>query len=426
MRRLGLKTNPESRRFEHVEDAVAWHHEMAARRDGLPYEIDGCVFKVDRFADQEVLGVRSANPRWAVAYKFAPRRRTSRIKRIAAQVGRTGAVTPVAVLEPVEIGGVTVTNVSLHNQDEVDRKDIRVGDTVLVERAGDVIPHVVRVVENERPEGTEPYRLPEECPACGSPVVKPEGEAISRCTNASCPAQIKEGIKHFGAKGALDIDGLGDKLVDQLVEKGLVSDFADLFDLEADGLASLERMGETSARNLVEAIEASKSVSLPRLIHGLGIRLVGRATAEDLAAAFGSLEALAEADEERLAAVDGVGPAVAEAVAEWFANPANQALVKELRDHGIDPKQETAPAEAEGGRLDGMTVVITGELESMTRDEAKDTVRAEGGKPTSSVSAKTDLLVVGAKPGAGKTRAAEKHGTRTVDEQGFLELLGRA
>jgi len=379
---------------------------------------------VNRLADHERLGVRAANPRWAVAYKFAPRQATTRIVEINAQVGRTGAVTPVAVLEPVQIGGVTVTHVSLHNQDEIERKDIRVGDAVVVERAGDVIPHVVEVLAQKRKAGAKPYRLPSKCPVCGAVVVKPEGEAVSRCTNNSCPAQLKESLKHWGGKQAVDIDGLGDKVVDQLVDRGLVRDVAGLYDLKVPQVAELERMAEKSATNLVEAIKDSRQAALPRVMHGLGIRHVGRALAETLAANFGSLDALAAADGERLLDVPDVGPEVAGSVAAWFGAKENRTLLARLKSHGIDP--QTAATAATGGRLAGKTVVVTGELASMSREEAQERVRAEGGKPTGSVSKATDYLVVGASPGATKMRAAEKHGTAILDEQAFLRLLDRA
>ena len=423
MRALGLKTCPQSQLLAGAADAISWHHDLERRRDDLAYEIDGCVFKVNRLADHERLGVRAANPRWAVAYKFAARKVSTRILEINPQVGRTGAVTPVAVLEAVQIGGVTVTHVSLHNQDEVDRKDIRVGDTVLVERAGDVIPHVVQVLVEKRPPGARRYRLPARCPVCGEAVVKPEGEAVSRCTNNSCPAQVKESLKHWGSKQALAIDGLGDKLLDQLVDTGLVSDVAGLYDLAEEQAADLERMAEKSASNLVAAIARSREAALPKVIHGLGIRHVGRATADTLAGEFGSLDALAAADSDRLLAVPDVGPEVAASILQWFANPKNRALIQALRRHGIDPQMARAPAA--GGRLAGKTVVVTGALESMSRQEAEDLVRREGGKPTASVSGRTDYLVVGADPGATKTRAAQKHGTVVLDEKGFLRLIGR-
>jgi len=424
LRDLGLKTCPDATRVADADEAIRWHHGLESRRDGLPYEIDGCVFKVDRLADHERLGVRAANPRWAIAYKFEPRQATTTIMAIEPQVGRTGAVTPVARLEAVRIGGVTVTNVSLHNQDEIDRKDIRVGDTVVIERAGDVIPHVVRVMTEKRPRDAAPYHLPGTCPVCGGEVVKPEGEAITRCTNVSCPAQVKETIQHWGSKQALDIDGLGDKLVGQLVDKGLVKDVADLYDLQAAHVAGLERMAEKSARNLIASLAASReTATLPRVIYGLGIRHVGRATAETLAAAFRSLGAVANANGDALLAVQDVGPEVAASIGDWFANERNQALLAKLCGHGIDPRM--APPVG-GGRLDGLTFVITGQLDAMARDEAKQRVRQEGGKVVAGVSSNTDYLVVGVKPGASKTRAAEKHGTRTLDERAFLKMLGMA
>jgi DNA ligase (NAD+) len=429
MKSLGLKTCPESRRLASVEEAVAWHHELEKRRDSLPYEIDGCVFKVDRMDHQRRLGVRTANPRWAVAYKFTPRQKNTRVVSIDASVGRTGAITPVATLEPVEIGGVTVTHVSLHNQDEVERKDIRVGDTVLIERAGDVIPHVEKnISQQERQEGKhaggeKPYRLPEKCPVCGGPVEKPEGEAIARCTSNSCPAQLKESLKHWGSKHAADIDGLGDKIADQLVDRGLVHDVAELYDLKAEQVADLERMGEKSAANLVGQLAESRGAALPRVILGLGIRHVGRATADALADQFGSLEAMAAASVDDLMAVPDVGTEVATAIAEWFGNEKNRRLIEKLRHHGIDPRLEKKPA-ATGGRMAGKSVVVTGELESMSREEAEELVRKEGGKPTSSVSKKTDYLVVGASPGGTKMRAAEKHGTPILTEEEFLKLVG--
>ena len=423
MRGLGLKMCAQSQLLAGAEDAIPWHHDLEARRDDLPYEIDGCVFKVNRLADHERLGVRAANPRWAVAYKFAARQETTRIVEIRPQVGRTGAVTPVAVLEAVEISGVTVTHVSLHNQDEIDRKDIRVGDTVLVERAGDVIPHVVQVITEKRRKGTRRYRLPRKCPVCGGEVVKPQGEAVSRCTNNSCPAQVKESIKHWGGKQALAIDGLGDKLVDQLVDTGLVRDVAGLYDLTVESVAALDRLAEKSASNLVEAVAGSKEASLARVIHGLGIRHVGRALAGALAAHFGSLHALAAADSERLLTVPDVGPQVAASIVQWFASEENRDLLARLRSHGIDPKMMQAPAA--GDRMDGKTVVITGELQAMSRNQAEELVRREGGVATGSVSSKTDYLVVGANPGATKTRAAEKHGTEILDEQAFLKRVGK-
>lgn len=421
MENLGLKINPAVQRFDGVDEAAKWYQQMAEQRDDLPYEIDGCVFKVNNLVDQKKLGTRASNPRWAIAWKFPPRQETTKIKDIKASVGRTGKLTPVATLEPVHIGGVKITHVSLHNQDEIDRKDIRIGDHVFVERAGDVIPHVVRVVKDKRNGNEKKYHLPEECPVCGGEVVRPEGEADYRCTNASCPAQLKQRIIHLGSQQSLDIDGLGEKIVDQLVDKHLVKDIADIFDLTVDDLINLERMGKKNAQNLVDAIQKSKEkVTLPRLIFGLGIPHVGRALASDLALAFGSLDNLAQADQDDLMAVEGMGRTIASAIVHWFDNEKNQKLIKKLKEHGLDPQ-----AERRGKRLEGKTLVLTGSLESMTRDEAQEAIRQQGGKATSSVSGNTDYLVAGSDPGQTKMQDAQEHDIEVIDEEEFLKLLGK-
>lgn len=419
LRALGLPTCEESRRIDSINEAVEWHQKMEQKRDDLPYEIDGCVFKVNNLDDHDKLGVRATNPRWAIAYKFASRRHTTKIESIEAQVGRTGKLTPVAHLEPVHIGGVQVTHVSLHNQDEIDRQDVKVGDTVLVERAGDVIPHVVKVIKDKRSGHEKKYHLPKKCPACGETVIKPEGEAATRCINTSCPAQLKGSLEHFGSKQALDIDGLGEKLVDQLVEELVVETPADLFDLSVDDLTGLERMGKKKAQNLVDAIQSSREVSLPRFIYALGIPHVGRAMADTLAAEFGTLDALAEADKERLSDVADVGPTVAEAIADWFDNDANRKLINELRKQRVSPKA----ARSRGSRLKGKTLVITGTLEGMTRDEAQQAIRLQGGRASSSVSAQTDYLVVGDNPGNSKMEDARRHGVEQLDEGKFRKLI---
>ena len=417
---LGLKTNPEAKRFGSPDDAVDWFQEMTERREDLPYEIDGCVFKVDKLEHHDTLGTRAANPRWAVAWKFQPRRKTTRIQEIEAQVGRTGALTPVAILEPVTIGGVEVSHASLHNQDEIDRKDIRVGDKVVAERAGDVIPHVVEVVTDARTGDEEEYQLPDTCPVCGGDVSRPEGEAVARCTNAACPAQVKEGIRHFGSQEALDVDGLGEKVVDQLVDRGMVEDFADLFDLTVDQVKELDRMAEKSAHNLVTALQnAKEEATLARVIYGLGIPHVGRSVAGDLALEFGSLQALAQASQDDLEAMEDMGETMASAIRQWFDNQDNQRLLERLRDRGLDPREEER-----GDRLDSLTLVLTGSLESFTRDEAQDAIRRQGGHPTSSVSSNTDYLVVGSEPGDTKLEDAREHDVETLDEEEFLELLG--
>ncbi|MFP4028704.1 MAG: NAD-dependent DNA ligase LigA [Candidatus Brocadiia bacterium] len=420
MENLGLKTNSRSKKIESPEQAAQYYENMVEEREGLSYEIDGCVFKVDDLSAHEALGTRASNPRWAVAWKFEPRREVTQIQKIKPYVGRTGALTPVAILHPVRIGGVEVSHVSLHNQDEVDRKDIRVGDHVLVERAGDVIPHVVRVVEDKRTGEEEEYHLPDTCPVCGSDVSRPEGEAVHRCTNASCPAQLRQRLTHFGSKAALDIDGLGDKIAEQLVERELVEDMADLFDLTVDELEELNRMAEKSAKNLVEAIDESRdNATLTRLIYGLGIPHVGEATASDLAREFGSIDSLADAGAEELQEMEDIGPTMATAIADWFDNEDNRKLIQKLKDHGLDPK-----AEAGGDRLEGLKIVFTGELDSMTRDEAQRTVRREGGESPGSVSGNTDYLVVGSNPGQRKCDDAHNHDVEVIDEEDFLEMFG--
>jgi DNA ligase (NAD+) len=408
-------------RLPSAESAAGWYGEIRDRRNDLPYEIDGCVFKVNNLADQEKMGTRSSNPRWAVAWKFPSRQATTTIRNILASVGRTGAVTPVAELEPVHIGGVEVSHVSLHNQDEIDRKDIRIGDHVLVERAGDVIPHVVRVIKDNRTGNEKKYHLPRQCPVCSGEIVKPEGEAISRCVNSSCPAQLKQGLIHFGSKEALDIDGLGEHLADELVETGMVKNAADLFHLKTEDLRQLERVAEKSAKNLVEAIgRAKKKATLARLIYALGIPHVGRTVADQLSAEFQKIDELAAADRDRLTAIEGIGDTMASAVVVWFANDRNRNLLEQLKQAGVDPG-----AQRRGSRLEGKTLVITGSLESMTRDEAKEAIRSQGGSATSSVSAHTDYLVVGADPGQRKRSDAEAHGVETIDEEAFLKLIGR-
>ena len=421
LQNLGFKKNPLSQRFESAEEAIDWYNQVKDRREDLPYEIDGCVFKLDNINDRTVMGMRAANPRWALAWKFPPRQKNTKIVKIEVQVGRTGALTPVATLEPVNIGGATITHVSLHNQDEIDREDIRVGDTVIVERAGDVIPHVAGVVKEKRTGNEEKYQLPEKCPVCGGDAVRPAGEAITRCVNASCPAQLKEEIQHFASTHALDIDGLGEKIVDQLVDEGLVANVADLYDLTVEQVMNLERMGELSSENLVNAIQNSKdTVTLARLIYGMGMPHVGRAIAEDLAATFGSMDALMAAEFEDLEAMEGIGEVVAAAVYEWLRNDENRKLIARLKELGIDPKSEKR-----GNRLEGKSIVITGALESMTRDEAAEAVRIQGGKVTGSVSGNTDYLVCGEDPGNSKTQGAEKHGTPVLNEDEFLELMGK-
>lgn len=408
-----------------LEEVSAFYEELLGRREESDYEADGIVIKVDDLSLQERLGQVSRSPRWAVAYKFPAQQATTVVEDIIISVGRTGALTPTAVLEPVEVGGVTVSRATLHNQEELQRKDVRVGDTVLVQRAGEVIPEVVKVIEEKRPGGAEPFTFPDRCPACGSKVVKPEGEVVIRCVNASCPAQIKERLFHWGSRDALDIDGLGEKLIDQLVERDLVSDPADLYDLDVETLAGLERMAEKSASNLIEALESSKRKRLDRFLVALGIRHVGSHVARVLARAFGSLEAVREAGQEGLEDVDQIGPEVASQITAFFSREENRDLLRRLEEHGLQPQwpPEGEEMPAGGPDLSGKTFVFTGELERFTRDEAKHRVEALGARATGSVSGNTDYLVAG--PGAGsKLAKAEELGVEVLDEAGFLDLLG--
>jgi DNA ligase (NAD+) len=421
MKELGLKVCERINRLGAADDAVQWYEKMKEDREDLPYEIDGCVFKVNSFEAQETLGARSANPRWAVAWKFPARRKVAKIKKIEAQVGRTGALTPVAFLEPVLIGGARVSRVTLHNQDEIDRKDIRRGDHVLLERAGDVIPHVVRVMKKKRTGKEKKYKLPRKCPACGERVSRPTGEAVTRCMNASCPARLKETILHFGSNDALDIDGLGKKVVEQLVENDVVEDPADLFELKPSDLKKLDLVGDKKARNLVDSIEKSKKkASLARLIHGLGIPGVGLSVAQDLAAEFGKLDDIASAGEEKLKKMEGMGDVTASAIAQWFDNNKNRKLISRLKKLGLKTS-----AAGRGTKLKGKTIVITGTLDSMDRSEAKEAIRLQGGRATGSVSGETDYLVVGSNPGDAKRREAKDHDVETMEEKEFLALVGK-
>ncbi|HHH35732.1 MAG TPA: NAD-dependent DNA ligase LigA [Gammaproteobacteria bacterium] len=424
LREWGLRVPEHLEVVRDAEGCLDYYRRMAERRPDLDYEIDGVVYKVDRLDLQERLGFVSRAPRWAIAHKFPAQEELTRVLAIDVQVGRTGALTPVARLEPVFVGGVTVTSATLHNEDEVRRKDVRVGDTVIVRRAGDVIPEVVAVVKERRPRGARPFRMPKKCPVCGSEVVRAEGEAIARCSGGLfCPAQRKEAIRHFASRRAMDIEGLGDKLVDQLVERGLVKDVADLYTLSEDQLAGLERMGRKSAANLVAALERSKTTSLARFLYALGIREVGEATAQTLAAHFGSLEALMDADEEALQAVPDVGPVVAAHIRAFFRQKHNREVIRRLRDLGVRwPEQP--PRKAEALPLAGKTFVLTGALESMTRDEAKARLQALGARVSGSVSRRTDCVVAGADPGS-KYRKARELGVSIIDEAAFLALLKR-
>jgi DNA ligase (NAD+) len=420
---LGLRTSREAERVRGLAGCLEYYRRLAARRAHLSYQIDGVVYKVDRRADQERLGFVSREPRWALAHKFPAEEELTQVLNVEFQVGRTGTLTPVARLKPVFVGGATVANVTLHNMDEIERNDIRIGDTVVVRRAGDVIPEVVRVLLERRPKkGTQPIRLPTHCPVCNSPVVRVPGEAAARCTGGfSCRAQRQEALRHFASRRALDIEGLGDKLIEQLVERQLVSSPDELYSLTVEKLTGLERMGEKSAANLIAALNASKSTTLPRFLFALGIRDVGAATALALARHFGSLEKLLAADAAAIQEVPDVGPVVAASVAMFLASDAHRKVIASLRAHGVHwANVETAPVAA--APLAGMTFVVTGTLQSMSREAAQERLRARGAKVSSSVSAKTTFVVHGADPGSKLAKATEL-GVRLLDEAAFLALL---
>lgn len=420
----GLKTCPDRDVVAGVEGCLRYYERIGERRNALPYEIDGVVYKVNSLRLQRDLGFVSRAPRWAIAHKFPAQEEMTVVNDIEFQVGRTGALTPVARLEPVFVGGVTVSNATLHNIDELNRKDVRAGDTVIIRRAGDVIPEVVSVVLSRRPKRTRAVRLPDRCPVCDSRVVREEGEAVARCTGGLfCSAQRVESLKHFVSRKAMDIDGLGTKLIEQLVSLDRVKTPADLFSLAAEELVELERMGEKSVENLLAAIDRARNTTLPRFLFALGIRDVGEATAHSLARYFGGLDALAGATEEDLQAVPDVGPVVARRIVEFFAEPHNTTVIAELRSRGVQwPETEPAEAPSEEGPLSGMTVVLTGTLSSMTRDEAKQKIIDMGGKVTGSVSKRTKYVVHGDKAGS-KLSKANELGVETLDEAAFLELL---
>jgi len=420
MRAFGLRVNPLSRRCRNVDEVLAYWTELTAKRHELAYEADGVVAKVNSFALQNRLGEVSRSPRWAVAYKFKAQQGETRVREISVQVGRIGSLTPVAKLEPVALAGVTIANASLHNLDEIRRKDVRVGDTVMIERAGDVIPYVVRVTHMADPRADE-FQMPARCPECGAHIVHEEGEVGYFCVNANCPARMRESIRHFASKTALDIEGLGDKLVAQLVESGQVKELDDLYRIKKSDLLELERMADKSAQNVLDAITRSRKVALDRVINGLGIRHVGEHTARQLALRFRTLDALMAATADELLAVRDIGGEVAHSIEEYFAEPRNRRAVERLMaELDIQPP----PAAPQGrGALRDKTFVLTGTLEGLTRDEAEERILASGGRVTASVSRKTDFVVAGADPGS-KLRKAQELGVKTLDEAEFVKLLG--
>ena len=417
--KMGFKVNPNRRLCKSFEELMAYIQEWESKRDGLEYEIDGIVVKVNDIRLWEELGTTAKSPRWAIAYKYAARQATTRVMDIRAQVGRTGTLTPVADLEPVDVGGVTVSHATLHNMDEIARLGVKIGDAVLIQRAGEVIPQVVKVVK-QAPEGRE-FSMPKQCPVCGGDVHRAEGEVAYRCVNSACPARLKESLLYFAGRRAMNIDGLGEALVDQLVDKGLVRDVADLYALTHEQVANLERMGDKSASNLLLEIDNSKKASLARLIFALGIRFVGERTGQLLADHFASLDKLAKASEEELLEVEEVGPRVAESILEFFREPRNLKVIEKLRNAGL--QFESAKVHKPEGNLAGKQFVLTGTLPRYSRDEAKKMIEEAGGRVTGSVSKKTDYVVVGADPGS-KLDKARSLGVRSIDEEGLLRLLG--
>jgi DNA ligase (NAD+) len=405
-----------------AEELIAFHQAVGRERDSLPFDIDGVVYKVNNLALQQRLGFVSREPRWAVAHKYPAQEQMTTVQAIDVYVGRTGKLTPVARLAPVFVGGVTVTNATLHNEDEARRKDVRVGDTVIVRRAGDVIPEVVAVVPDKRAAGATPFTMPQTCPVCGSEAVREEGEADHRCTGGLfCGAQRKQAILHFAQRRAMDIEGLGEKLVDQLVDANVIKTLPDLYRLGLSGLVALERMGEKSAQNLLVALEKSKQTTLPRFLYGLGIRHVGESTARDLSRYFGKLDAIMDADVEQLLEVPDVGPVVAESIHTFFQQAHNREVVEQLRACGL-AWEEDEPAARAPKPLTGKTVVLTGTLPTLTRDEAKDMLEAAGAKVAGSVSKKTDYVVAGTEAGS-KLDKARELGVPVLDEQGLRRLL---
>ncbi len=417
--RMGFKVNAHRRLCQNLDELLEFCREWESKRDDLPFEIDGVVAKVDSVAQQNRLGYTAKAPRWAIAYKYAARQAVTTVENIEVQVGRTGALTPVAHLAPVVVGGVTVSRATLHNEDEIARLGLQIGDSVVIERSGDVIPKVVRV--HTQGSYRRRFQIPKHCPVCGGNIVREEGEAASRCINTNCPARLKESILHFASRNVMNIDGLGDVLVDQLVDRGMVTSVADIYDLTVERLMQLERMGKKSATNVVRNIENSRQNPLPRVIQGLGIRFVGERTALFLADEFGELDAIADATPDELQKAEEVGPKVAESIYQFFREPRNQELVERLRSAGL--QFEYKGRRRHGGPLTGLTFVLTGTL-TMSREEAKQRIESAGGKVAGSVSRKTDFVVAGADPGS-KFDKARELGVEVIDEAKLLELLAR-
>ncbi len=418
LKKWGFKINENIVVTDNPEEIKRFHDELEAKRESLDYEIDGIVVKVNRFDYQRRLGELTHSPRWAIAWKFKPHEATTVVKDIVVQVGRTGALTPVAILEPVEVGGVTVSRVTLHNPDEVKRLDVRIGDTVLIYRAGDVIPKVTKVILSKRPPDAKPFIFPDRCPVCGAEVIKPEGEVIPRCSNASCPAKLVEGVKHFVSRRAMDIEGLGDEWIEKLVKSGLVKDFADLYLLKIQDLLKFERMGPKLAQNIINAIKKSKKVPFDRFLYALGIRYVGEHTAKLLAREFKNLDDLMNASLARLMQIYEIGPKCAESVYKFFRQEQNIKLIKKLLSAGVEIIYEKEKSQA----LKGLRIAVTGTLKNFSREEIKRFIAENGGSFASSVSRNTDFIIVGENPGS-KYRKAKELGVKILSEEEFLKLV---
>jgi len=419
---MGFRINPIIKAKITIEEALEYYKELTEKRHQLPYDIDGMVIKVDNLAFQKQLGTTTRSPRWAIAYKFKAVQETTRIEKIEIQVGRTGALTPVAHLEPISVGGVIVSRATLHNEDEIRKKDIRIGDTVLVQRAGDVIPEVVKVIESKRTGAEEIFSMPKTCPVCGGDVIREEDEAVVRCNNINCPAQVRERIRHFASKGAFDIDGMGDKIVEQMTAKGLLKSYADIFYLTKEKIESLERMGPKSAENLMNAIEKSRKITLDRFISALGIRHVGENIADILADKFGNLDNLLSASVEQLEDVEGIGHEIAKSIRRFFDQDENRKTIQKILDGGVQISSVQKTEDKKKGALQGKVFVLTGTLEGMTRDQAKTAIESAGGKVTGSVSKKTDYVVAGESPGS-KIDKAKQLGIEIIDEAALKDLI---
>jgi DNA ligase (NAD+) len=420
LRDWGLRTNPENKTVDTLDDVHAFCRNWEEHRHDVPYEIDGVVTKVDSIAQQEELGYTAKAPRWAIAYKFPPEERTTLMQKIEVHTGRTGAVTPFAQLDPVFVGGVTITTATLHNEDEVARKDVRPGDTVIVRRAGDVIPEVVGPVLGKRPKNAKAWKFPKKCPSCKSELVRNEGEAVTRCVNVDCPSQRIEKLFHFAGRGGMDIEGLGYQTVYAMVERGWLKDFGDIYTLTPEKVGELEGFKDKSITNLMTAIESSRTRNLGRVITALGIPLVGGTVANLLAREVRSLEKLEDMSEEDFVAIEGIGPIIARSIASFFAEPRNREVLQKLRDGGVKP---VPPAAAKEGPLTGVNFVITGTLEKFSRSEAQKAIEELGGKVVGSVSNKTNYVVVGENPGASKFDKAQSLNIPTLDEKAFKKLL---